>query len=223
MCVFLQRKSQQWHFCHSLKLPALSFPLSSARLSSAPKRNQWAASRPLRPCMHGVWEDHRCLSGAGSGCGVWCSSLEGSREYPALLEPGQETWLSERPVVPWCPLMGWMPPWFSPVSLLGLCRVSPDSSRSAGAQRRDDQGTAQWGSAPGFPDAGGNDSSSQGRPVPQPRGAAGESCRSALRPAPAPPPTPSRLPAGLCPPWAKASLTLLSGSTAHYKSVTLIT
>lgn len=149
--------------------------------------------------MHGVQEDHRCLSGAGSGHGVWCSSLEGSGEYPVLLEPGQETWLSERPVVPWGPLMGWVLPQFSPVSLPGLCRVSPDRGRSAGAQRRDDQGTAQRGSAPGFPDAGGNDSSSQGRPVPQPRGAAGESGEP-LRGAPAPPPTPSRLPAGLCPP-----------------------
>lgn len=102
-----------------------------------------------------------------------------------MLEPGQETWLSERPVVLWGPLTEWVLPQFSPVSLPGLCRVSPDRGRSAGAQRRDDQGTAQRGSAPGFPDAGGNDSSSQGRPVPQPRGAAGESgepLRGALPP-----------------------------------------
>lgn len=134
---------------------------------------------------------------------------EGSGKHPALLEPRQETCPSERPVVPRCRLRGWAPPWFSPISLLGLCRVSPDRGRSAGAQRRDDQGTAQWGSTPGFPDAGGNDSSSQGRPVPQPRSAAGELGGAAAGhspsplpciPAPAPPPTLSRLPAGLCPP-----------------------
>lgn len=111
-----------------------------------------------------------------------------------------------------------------------LCRVSPDGGRPAGAQRRDDQGSAQRGSAPGFPDAGGDDGSAQGRAVPQPRGAAGEWGRPGL-PLPPPAPCPStgssthpvQVARTLCPSWARAPLALLSGDAARYKSVALIT
>lgn len=168
--------------------------------------------------MHGVWGNRRCLSGAGSGRGVRCSSLEVGSTLRCR-GPGSRRGRARRRRSRGARWWGGCPRGSHP-SLPGLCRVSPDRGRSAGAQRRDDQGTAQRGSAPGFPDAGGNDSSSQGRPVPQPRGAAGESGeppRGALPPlCPVPqhrlPPAPSGLPAGLGPPWAKASLVLLSGA-----------
>lgn len=119
----------------------------------------------------------------------------------------------------------------SHVSLLGLCRVSPDRGRSAGAQRRDDQGTAQWRSAPGFPDAGGDDSSAQGRPVPQPRSAAGElggaapggiSLLSAPRPGPGSSSRPGRAAGRVVPSLGQSMSCIAVGEHGPPRSVALI-